>query len=54
LGCYTDNNGGRAMKGSSVPGGAKAMTVELCQSTCSGLGYVLAGLEYADECCKSK
>ena len=53
LGCYTDDNGGRAMKGYPVPGGPQAMTIEICQSTCSGLGYVLAGLEYADECCKS-
>jgi glucan 1,3-beta-glucosidase len=28
------------------------MSIELCQSTCLGLGYILAGLEYADECCK--
>ncbi|KAE9367654.1 glycoside hydrolase family 55 protein [Stipitochalara longipes BDJ] len=50
LGCYTDNDGGRALKGYPVPGGPKAMTIELCQSTCLGLGYVLAGVEYADEC----
>ena len=53
LGCYTDNVSGRALpNGESVPGGASAMTIELCQSTCLGLGYSLAGVEYADECCK--
>jgi glucan 1,3-beta-glucosidase len=53
LGCYTDSNSsGRALTGYPVPGGARAMTIELCQSTCLGLGYILAGLEYADECCK--
>jgi hypothetical protein len=53
LGCYTDNVGGRTLvNGEAVPGGAGAMTVEACQSTCLGLGYSLAGVEYADECCK--
>lgn len=28
------------------------MTIELCQSTCLAAGYTLAGVEYADECCK--
>ena len=54
LGCYTDNVGGRTLvNGEGVPGGASSMTVEACQSTCLGLGYSLAGVEYADECCKS-
>jgi glucan 1,3-beta-glucosidase len=53
LGCYTDNVGGRTLvNGEPVPGGASSMTVEACQSVCLGLGYVLAGVEYADECCK--
>lgn len=53
LGCYTDNVGGRTLvNGEAVPGGASAMTVEACLSTCKGLGYILAGVEYADECCK--
>lgn len=52
LGCYTDNVSGRTLTyGAAVAGGASAMTVELCQSTCQGLGYILAGVEYADECC---
>lgn len=40
------------MEGYPVPGGAQAMTIESCQAVCLGLGYTLAGLEYADECCK--
>ena len=53
LGCYTDNVAARTLvNGEAVPGGASAMTVEACQSTCLGLGYSLAGVEYADECCK--
>jgi glucan 1,3-beta-glucosidase len=53
LGCYTDNVGGRALPvGTQVPGGAGAMTVEACTTACRAGGYVLAGLEYAGECCK--
>ena len=53
-GCYTDNVSGRTLShGEAVPGGASAMTVEACQTVCQGLGYVLAGVEYADECCRS-
>jgi hypothetical protein len=53
LGCYMDNVAGRTLvNGESVPGGAGSMTVEACQSTCLGLGYSLAGVEYADECCQ--
>jgi glucan 1,3-beta-glucosidase len=51
-GCYTDGVGGRTLgNGEAVPGGASAMTIEACQTVCHGLGYTLAGLEYADECC---
>lgn len=32
-------------------GGASAMTIEACQTVCHSLGYTLAGVEYADECC---
>ncbi|KAH8808680.1 glycosyl hydrolase catalytic core-domain-containing protein [Xylogone sp. PMI_703] len=51
LGCYTDNVGARSLSfGASVTGGANAMTVELCEQTCQGQGYTLAGLEYGGEC----
>jgi hypothetical protein len=44
---------GRALPfGATIIGGAAAMTVELCLSACQTAGYVLAGTEYADECCK--
>jgi len=53
LGCYTDNVSGRTlMNGLQVPGGASAMSVELCEATCIAAGYVLAGVEYSGECCK--
>ncbi|OBT38942.1 hypothetical protein VE00_10491 [Pseudogymnoascus sp. WSF 3629] len=53
LGCYTDNVSGRALPlGIPVPGGSGAMTVEACTTGCHGEGYVLAGLEYAGECCE--
>jgi hypothetical protein len=51
LGCYTDSVAARTLTvGMAVPGGAAAMTVELCLSACQTAGYVLAGLEYAQEC----
>ncbi|KAM0253661.1 hypothetical protein ACHAQJ_007173 [Trichoderma viride] len=49
-GCYTDSVSARALIAESVPGGPTSMTVEACQTVCKGLGYVLAGLEFADEC----
>lgn len=32
---------------------AADMTVALCTSACKAAGYILAGVEYADECCMS-
>ncbi len=53
LGCYTDSVSARSLPfTASVPGGPSAMTVELCELTCLAAGYTLAGVEYADECCK--
>lgn len=53
LGCYSDSVNARTLKnGLQVPGGASAMTVELCEATCIAAGYVLAGVEYSGECCK--
>jgi len=34
----------------AVPGGPAAMTVELCLAACQAAGYVLAGVEYSQEC----
>jgi hypothetical protein len=51
LGCYTDSVTARTLPvGMDVPGGAAAMTVELCLAACETAGYVLAGVEYAQEC----
>lgn len=52
-GCYTDSVNARALIGEPIPAGASEMTVEACLAVCKGLGYILAGLEFADECCKS-
>lgn len=53
LGCYTDSVSARSLaEGISVPGGATNMTVQNCQAECQALGFTLAGVEYADECCK--
>jgi hypothetical protein len=53
-GCYTDSVAARTLGHTEVvPGGATATTVEACQAVCHGLGYTLAGVEYADECCRS-
>ena len=52
-GCYIDNVTGRALPiGTAVPGGSGKMTVEACTTACRAGNYVLAGLEYAGECCK--
>ncbi|KAM0476202.1 hypothetical protein ACHAPX_006619 [Trichoderma viride] len=49
-GCYTDSVNARALTAEGVPNGPTSMTVEACQSVCKGLGFTLAGLEFADEC----
>lgn len=52
LGCYSDNvNGYRVLtQGEAVPGDSTAMTVEACQVACKSAGYIIAGLEYSQEC----
>jgi glucan 1,3-beta-glucosidase len=53
LGCYTDNPTARTLTTYLVvPGGQGATTIETCLAACQALGYSLAGLEYANECCK--
>jgi len=53
LGCYTDSVSARTLsQHPAVAGGASATTIEGCQAVCQSLGYSLAGVEYADECCK--
>jgi glucan 1,3-beta-glucosidase len=50
LGCYSDNVSGRALPFSVTVSGGN--TNEGCQSACLSAGYVIAGTEYAGECCK--
>ncbi|KAJ6591192.1 glyoxal oxidase N-terminus-domain-containing protein [Mycena vulgaris] len=47
-GCVQEPTSGRALTGYSFtdPG----MTVDKCVATCSGMGFHMAGAEYADEC----
>lgn len=53
LGCYTDNESGRALGNQeSISGGSGAMTNEACQSACLTANYGFAGTEYAGECSK--
>jgi glucan 1,3-beta-glucosidase len=53
LGCYTDSVSARTLsQHPAVAGGPSATTIEGCQAVCQSLGYSLAGVEYADECCK--
>ena len=37
-------------QGEAVPGDSTAMTVEACQVACKSAGYIIAGLEYSQEC----
>ncbi|RDW66140.1 E set [Coleophoma cylindrospora] len=47
-GCYTEGTGGRALLNGQTGGATN--TVENCVSTCLGLGYTIAGVEYGSEC----
>jgi hypothetical protein len=50
-GCYSDEVGARTLANEvSVTAGADAMTVALCVEACQAAGYILAGVEYADQC----
>jgi hypothetical protein len=52
-GCYSDNPSARTLGNYIVvPGGTGATTIESCLSACKASGYSLAGVEYANECCK--
>jgi hypothetical protein len=50
---YREGTSGRALtNGVAVTGGSTALSVTLCVSACKNAGYSMAGVEYADECCK--
>jgi hypothetical protein len=49
---HREGTTGRTLpNGVTTTGGSSAMTVDLCTSACQTAGYLLAGLEYAGECC---
>lgn len=51
LGCYSDSVGARVLQNEGiVQGGPANMTVENCEAACLAAGYILAGVEYSDEC----
>ena len=47
-----DNVGARTLTSASYTD-TKNMTVENCVNFCNGQKYIYAGVEYAQECCKS-
>lgn len=50
-GCYYDYINARILSNRvAVPGGDGAVTIEVCQAACRQAGYVLAGVEYGQEC----
>ncbi len=54
LGCYSDTSASRALDVvGNVTGGGGALTIESCQAACLAAGYTLAGVEWAQQCCKS-
>jgi hypothetical protein len=48
-----DNVNGRALTGAAYTD-TVGMTVESCVNFCNGKSLIYAGVEYAQECCKSK
>ena len=51
LGCYSDRTQARTLQNPEpVTGGSKNMTVAGCTAKCQSLGYLYAGVEYAQEC----
>ncbi|KAJ3826706.1 hypothetical protein F5880DRAFT_1628591 [Lentinula raphanica] len=48
-GCYTDNVGARTLNGASFANGT-GMTIESCLDFCDTNNFVLAGVEFGDEC----
>ncbi len=52
LGCYVDSGTSRTLGYNQVvPGGGSTTSVEICQGLCHDAGFVLAGVEYGQECC---
>lgn len=52
MGCYTEGKTGRALTyGAGLP--SADLTVAKCTAACRAANYILAGVEYGGECCKS-
>lgn len=53
LGCYTDSSSARTLAyGQTISTGPSTLTIEICQAICHDAGYILAGVEYGQECCR--
>ncbi|KAG4411385.1 hypothetical protein IFR04_015473 [Cadophora malorum] len=51
VGCYTEGITGRVLpNGVPTTGGPGAMTVDLCTAACQNGNYLLAGVEYSQQC----
>ncbi|KUJ17770.1 WSC-domain protein [Mollisia scopiformis] len=51
VGCYTEGVTGRTLPNQvTTPGGPASLTVALCTTACQAAGYVLAGVEYSQQC----
>lgn len=50
--CREGTTGRALANGVTTTGGSSEMTVDLCLTACHTAGYLLAGVEYAGECCK--
>lgn len=48
-GCYSDSVAARTLANQVATGDASTMTVAICVEACQAAGYILAGLEYADQ-----
>lgn len=53
LGCYSEGTTGRALTYGAGLAGA-TLTVDKCTAACHAANYILAGVEYGGECCKSR
>jgi hypothetical protein len=52
IGCYTEGTTGRALTFGVGTIPSAQMTVANCTAACRANNFILAGLEYAGECCK--
>ncbi|KAF9522371.1 WSC domain-containing protein [Crepidotus variabilis] len=50
LGCWSGGSNGSPKILHHIVGSSSTTTVETCVSTCTGLGFALAGVEFANEC----